>query len=238
MTKNKIAIAIALLLTLIAGLLVPYAQIANADYQNYAYITVAPDLVGVGQTVTVLFFQTIPCPTASEGFNPATNWNNYNVLITTPTGKTENFGPYTSDATGGAFFTYTPNEIGTYKLDFTFPGQTVVKGPKTFVFKPSSATTNFTVQEEPLSGYQTPPIPTDYWTRPIYGENRGWYVIGGNWLRSNYNNTGTFNPYTTAPNTAHIVWARNQYMGGVVGGDMGDRTYYQAPTYQSYWVPP
>jgi len=72
-------------------------------YDNYAYITATPNPAGKGQLVTVLFFLTIPTPTASAGFNEATNWKDFRVVITSPTGKASNFGPYTSDATGGAY---------------------------------------------------------------------------------------------------------------------------------------
>jgi hypothetical protein len=246
MKKEKIlAIIIAtILLSSTAISIGALSTVKSADYQNYAYITVEPNPVEVGQSVLADFFLTIPTPTGAAGFDPTRNWNNFKVTITSPSGKVENFGPFTSDATGGAFFSYTPNEVGQYKFDFSFPGQTVAGvnffgfpvGP--FTFGPASATTNLTVQQEPIVGYQTPALPTGYWTRPIYGENRGWDQIGGNWLNTHYNITGPFNPYTTAPNTAHIVWAKVQYMGGVVGGDFGDLNYYQAPTYQSYWGPP
>ena len=26
------------------------------------------------------------------------------------------------------------------------------------------------------------PLPTEYWTRPIYGENPYWYTVSSNWL--------------------------------------------------------
>ena len=54
---------------------------------------------------------------------------------------------------------------------------------------------------------------------------------------------GQYNPYTTSPSTAHIDWTINQYMGGVAGESqvnpgIADWNYYNAPTYQPYWVPP
>lgn len=225
--------------------LMAYLPMSKAtDYNSYGYITASPNPVGVEQTVTVIATLSIPPPTGRAGFDPQYNWNNLTVKITSPTGSVENFGPYTSDATGGAYFEYTPKEVGQYKLDFNFPGQTisgtnllgVPVGP--YTYGSMSATTNLTVQAEPIVGYQTPQLPTDYWTRPIYGENRGWYALGGNWLQTFYNSTGPFNPYTTATNTAHIVWTKQQYLGGVPGGESGDLNYYQAPTYQDYWVPP
>ncbi len=242
--KTSIAIAFVLALTIAASSLTFLPITSAADYENVAYITVEPNPVGVGQEVTAIFFLVMPSPIAQAGFDPAYNWANFTVKITSPSGKIENFGPYTSDATGGAYLSYTPNEVGEYKFDFNFPGQTlsglnyhgIPVGP--YTYGPESATTNLTVQENPVKSYETPALPTDYWTRSIYGENKNWYQISGNWLQSSYNSTGPFNPYTTAPNTAHIVWTKKQYMAGVVGGDYGDLTYYQGPIYQNYFVPP
>jgi outer membrane protein assembly factor BamB len=249
MLKKKIAaIAIAIFFVLSMVTVLSAVQPVNAlTYKTYAYITVEPNPVGVGQTVTVLFFLSEPAPTATAGFVAATNWDNFTVKVTSPGGQTESFGPYTSDATGGAYFTYVPTAVGNYKFDFNFPGQTI-KGYGIFgapvgpdYYGPSSATTNLTVQQQPIASYPIPPLPTSYWTEPVYGENRGWNEISGNWLAMEYNSTtiftGAFNPYTTAPTTAHIVWTKQQYLGGIVGGDI-DSDYYQGPTYQSYWVPP
>jgi outer membrane protein assembly factor BamB len=242
--KTMLSLTTILLLlgTISSAVILPEAN--AADYQNYAFITVSPNPVGVGEKVLAVFFLSVPPPTGVAGFGATTNFDNYTVKVTSPSGKVETFGPFTSDATGGAFMSYTPDQVGQYKFDFTWPGQTLSgvglfglpTGP--FTYSPASATTNLTVQQEPVPNYQTPPLPTDYWTRPIYAENRGWYQIAGNWLRNCYNATGPFNPYTTAPNTAHIVWMREQYLGGVVGGEYGDLNYYLAPTYQDYWAPP
>jgi hypothetical protein len=47
--------------------------------------------------------------------------------------------------------------------------------------------------------------------------------MAGNWLgnpirEGYYNISGNFNPYTTAPNTAHVVWTTQQEFGGITGG--------------------
>jgi outer membrane protein assembly factor BamB len=239
MSKNKTANAIALFLVLtVATTLIALPAVNALDISLFAYITATPDPVGVGQDVYVVFWLDRPSPTAVAGYDPTRNWANFTVKVTSPSGKTQNFGPYASDATGGAGLTFAPNEVGTYTLDFNFPGQTFGSN----YYKPASAATHLTVQEEPVKGYPTPPIPTEFWDRPIYGENKEWWEISGNWLMPGYNCTGafepgSFNPYTTAPNTAHVVWTRETHMGGIVGGDMKDRTFYMGPTYQYYWTP-
>jgi outer membrane protein assembly factor BamB/RES domain-containing protein len=243
-TKKKSGIAVTFLMLTIVSFTASIPMVYSADYESFAFINVSPNPVGVRQSVIVLFWLSKPTPTAQAGYHPEYNWNNYTVTITSPSGAVENFGPYTSDATGGAYFSYTPTEVGDYTFQFTFPGQTIegvgVRGQPVgpITFGPANASTILTVQEEQIVGYQTPPLPTDYWTRPVYGENRGWYQISGNWLSSYYNNTGAFNPYTTAPNTAHIVWTKQINFGGVVGGEYEDLNYYSGPTYQPYWNPP
>jgi len=81
-------------------------------------------------------------------------------------------------------------------------------------FQPSTSNIwTLTVQQEQISYPPVVPLPTNYWTRPIYGENNNWNTIAGNWLglaastfaaTGMYNATGNYNPYTTAPNSAHI----------------------------------
>ncbi len=91
-----------------------------------------------------------------------------------------------------------------------------------------------TVQEDLVYRWQGQPLPTDYWTRPIPNGNREWWVIGGqypfvgqgggpNWPvdTNTYASNYKFTPYVQAPNTAHVVWARQGALGGIVGGQYG-----------------
>jgi outer membrane protein assembly factor BamB len=41
-----------------------------------------------------------------------------------------------------------------------------------------------------------------------------------------------FNPYTEAPNTAHVVWTKPIAFGGLVGGEYGDIDYYTGLSYE------
>ena len=144
------------------------------------------------------------------------------VNITTPSGKTESQGPFTSDAVASAYFTYTPTEIGNYTFVMTFPGQVAIDGAHYTAATSPAAT--LIVQQEAVAAYSPAPLPTDYWARPIYGENREWAQIGGNWLGvtmlygSGASSDGAFNPYTAAPESAHIVWNKAISFGGIVGG--------------------
>jgi hypothetical protein len=98
-------------------------------------------------------------------------------------------------------------------------------------YLPSSARATLIVQEDPITLIYSPnPLPTDYWTRPISSMNREWASIGGPWLGLGptnfgatglYANTGNFNPYTQAPNSAHVMWTLPEAFGGQIGGEFG-----------------
>ncbi len=93
------------------------------------------------------------------------------------------------------------------------------------------------------------PLPTAYWSRPIESVNDLWSSISGNWLglaastmwiTGMYNATGNYNPYTTAPTTAHIMWTKPAAPGGLIGGEFGgtDTSNFNAPQqYQPKFQP-
>ncbi len=82
--------------------------------------------------------------------------------------------------------------------------------------------------------------------------NTGWYSLNGNWLgngmglriNSVYNASEDFNPYTTGPNTAHIMWTKPYAIGGLMGGNLGVAgtntytNYYSASQYEPKFAPP
>jgi len=43
--------------------------------------------------------------------------------------------------------------------------------------------------------------------------------------RSFGSGNAAFAPYTTAPDTAHILWTKPIMYGGIVGGEFGDQIY-------------
>jgi len=173
-------------------------------------------------------------------------WHGMEVEITKPDGTIQTLGPFDSDSVGGAWVQFTPDTIGTYTFDFTFPGQVIENEDPTpypglsyFIgvpyigdtYLPSSASATLTVVEEQIAiTYGAAPLPTGYWERPINSMNREWASIAGNWygLRSTsfgntgmYSHQGNYNPYTTAPNTAHVIWTRPIAFGGQIGGELG-----------------
>ena len=183
-------IALVLVLTF-AALPIVSAHDPPWEVPTYAYISVSPNPVGVDQTVFVVFWlDKIPPSSAGAGGD---RWRDFTVEVTTPSGSKETLGPYTSDPTGSGYDTYTPNEVGTYTFKFNFPGQVAsLTGPTGIsgsrspyigdIYLASSATTTITVQEDPIPSPPTYPLPTEYWTRPIEGQNTEWHKIASNWL--------------------------------------------------------
>ena len=90
---------------------------------TYAYVSVAPNPAGLGQTVTIGMWVQIPPPTAA-GTN-GDRWHGFNVTITDPDGLVKTLGPFTSDATGGTWTAFVPDKIGDYSFVVNYPGETM-----------------------------------------------------------------------------------------------------------------
>ena len=234
--KNRtMATMIALFLVLtIAVTLVALPAVNALDISTYAFIYVAPNPVGVGQNVEIFIWLNMPPPTASGPYGD--RWQNFNVVVTKPDGTNETRGPFTSDATGSQHITYMPDTIGNYTFVFSFPGQTIAATGN--YYTPSTSATMLTVQQQPITGVPETPLPTAYWTRPINAQNYLWYNTSGNWLGvggwpgGKYDASGTFNPYTTGPNSAHIMWTKPLAFGGLVGGPYDSTEYYEGLQYE------
>ncbi len=264
--KNRtIAILIATILTISMAasvMLVPNTSAHTPAWQipTYMFVSVAPDPIGVGQTVNVNFWCNAPPPTASAQYGD--RWTNLTVVITKPDGSTQKLGPFSSDATGGTVTTFTPEAVGNYTFQSFFGGEVLpglnnpVPGTisnNAFVndtFLPSSSSKFIlTVQQDPIPYESAAPLPTNYWTRPIYGENNAWYTIAGNWLGLSastfaatgmYSTMSNYNPYTTAPNTAHLLWTKPVAFGGIIGGEFGGSetgNYYSTSQYEPKFAP-
>ena len=251
--KNKTLFAAALILLLTFSGLLAIVPVASAHtppwtISTYAYISAEPNPVGVGQTAYVNFWID-KVPPASVG-NYGVHWHNMTITMTKPDGNTQIMGPFESDAVGGAWAQFTPDQVGTYKFVGNFPGQVaVLENPypyavpfltqltyaylnDTFLPSTSREVTVTVQQEQIITAYPTNPLPDGYWQRPINSMNRNWYSLGGNWLglaatqfglTGDYSsNDGNFNPYTTAPDSAHVLWTLPLAFGGQIGGQFGD----------------
>ncbi len=232
--KNK-NVTIATVIILVAAISMSMAMLPQANahtpiwtFDSYAYLTIQPDPVGVGQTVAVVMWIDGPLPGAT-----VTNdirRHDYKLTITDPTGQTEvkNY-PVVSDTTSVQYMQYTPSKTGEYTFKFEYPQQTYTwtGAYNNDIFRAASTTVKLTVQDALVpAAVDSYPLPTEYWTRPIEGENSYWYSVASNWLASpyiigagaGYGIPGAFQPDGSAPNSSHVMWTKPIQWGGVVGG--------------------
>ena len=247
--KSAYIIALVLMLTIaITPVAVPLTNAHDPRWKivSYAYIVPTPDPVGVGQRVSIVMWVDTPMPSAV-----VTNdirRHDYKLTITAPDGnkKVMNW-PVVTDTTSIQYTSWTPDMIGTYTLLFEYPEQTYTWSGayQNDVFTAASAQTTLTVQQEQLNAPTLSyPLPTEYWTRPIEGQNTDWWTISSNWLGIPYIRTGEtstggggyarFQPDGIGPNSPHVMWTKPIQDGGVVGGSNLGRegnTFYMGGSY-------
>jgi len=108
------------------------APSANAlEVPTFAMLNVAPNPVGVGQTVYINAFMTRPTPTAGMA-NSGDQYENITVTITAPDGTKQTIGPLRSDSTGGTWSSYVPKQTGSYTVQMIYPEGTLKGGGSVF----------------------------------------------------------------------------------------------------------
>jgi hypothetical protein len=219
---------------------IPAGATPTVSVDTIAYMSYRPNPVGINQPV--LFNLWIEPPTYYSRY-----LTGLTVTMTRPDGSIVKYGPidsYQGDTT--AWFEYVPDQVGTWKLKFDFPGNYWAAGtlPPGFgqtgpqyldsaYYKPSSTKElTLEVQQDMRASWPPSPLPTDYWTRPVSPEDREWTTILGDYPWNGYMNNPPadtnryasnykFTPYVQAPATAHIVWKRQGALSGLMGGDYG-----------------
>jgi len=242
--KTKIAI-IALILMLTVSATILALPIASAhdpawDIPAVAYAIVEPNPIGVNQEALIMFWPNFYPPTAVGAYGDRYTWT---VTVTTPSGNEVSLGPFTSDPIGGGWAQYTPTELGTYTIVANLVEHLITGLPTPpadprsteyigdTVLGTSSEPVHLTVQEDPIAAWEETPLPTEYWTRPINDMNRNWYTLAGNWLAGAAQNVGptTGFGYGLGPESAHIMWTRSMWTGGIMDerfGNIGYQTYH------------
>lgn len=217
--KSKIAVILVTILAFSMILQVSQTK-AQTTVPLYLYVSVAPNPVGIGQPVYISCFFTKPLPSRT--------YSGLSVTVTAPDGDVTTYDDLETDTTGGVGgLEYTPDVTGEYQVQSTYPGETY--SSSIILAAATSPIVTFVVQEEDIPGLAMTPLPTEYWSRPIYATNYEWgTVLGGNWWglgRPAFMQTGgydvsgnNFNPYCEAPNSAHIMWTKPFSFGGQVGG--------------------
>jgi hypothetical protein len=261
MQKDKttaIATTLILLFSIAASaMFIPNASAHTPSWEiaTFPHIYAATNPIGVGQEAYVYMWL---CPTyPDEAVTNDYRFHNYKLTITSPTGKvTEQNFPTCQDTTSNQGTRFTPDEVGVYTLTFDFPGQAVndySHAPNSNyindTFMAGSATTTLTVQNDPIQVIPYPPLPTEYWTRPIFGTNNAWWVITSNWLGSGMPGYAT----STGPNllcfsgqsvgslTSHVMWTKSiGQPGGVVGGELAvpGETFFEGTAYSQRYTNP
>ncbi|MCW4003766.1 MAG: PQQ-binding-like beta-propeller repeat protein [Candidatus Bathyarchaeota archaeon] len=240
---KSIAIFVAILLSASTAVSISMLPTASAHdppwtFPSYPFVVPAPDPIGVGQTGAIVMWVDYPMP-GSLVTNDYRR-HNYTLIITKPNGDVETkHWDVIYDTTGIQYWQYTPDQVGTYILKFNYGGQ-IFEWGGTYggdIYLPSSRTVNWTVQEEqvptPITSY---PLPTEYWTHPIEGQNTDWWLISSNWLGSPQI-VNRFQPYGSAPNSFHVMWSTPIQQGGIVGGMLGPseeepvKGYYMGGSY-------
>lgn len=235
---------------LILSLAVSMANIAPAaaaDIPTYTFLTINPDPIGVGQTLSVNFWLDKVTPNAATLFGD--RWTGLMLTITKPDGTMETKGPFTLDSVASGYTMYTPTVVGKYTFQISFPGQsiTVSATVQNNYLASKSGIVELNVQQQAVTYWQDIPLPTGYWTRPLNAELRGVSSIASYWLGTgatgphgprNYDSSGNYQPYGAAPNTAHVLWTREITFGGAVGGAHGDNVFYPGETYERKFQPP
>jgi hypothetical protein len=258
--KNRpIAISIAILLTISLTASIILTPTANAHtppytYKTYARLHIAPNPVGVGQSVIVV-------GSINWALPGSLYWNdirpkNVTFTFTKPDGHIETIHyDLAPDPGGSAFIEYTPDQVGTYYVrvdygDTVYDWNTANEPSLTNnattgdIFLGSSATNTLIVQNDPVGNQVTFPLPTEYWTRPIDGANTAWQTISSNWLSgasaggasiSTGVASGTrWQEDGSAPKSAHIMWTKPIELGGMVGGSsVPNAAFYSGMAYET-----
>lgn len=97
---------------------VPAGVTVNWTFHPVVYLSFTPNPVGVGQSILVNMWTTPP-PAADRYLQ------GFTVTITKPNNETDIVGPMNSYvADGTAWFEYVVDQVGTWKLKFSFPDNT------------------------------------------------------------------------------------------------------------------
>jgi hypothetical protein len=190
---------------------------------------------------------TVPSPSGRAG------WTGMKINVTDPDGISTILDMPYSDPVGANYINYTPTKVGTYQVQAIFPltdkVQTVTAlgqfgntyaGDHYIYSAATSPIATFVVVENAPSEWVESPITTDYWTRPISGASRQWYPLAGDWLGPSGSftaSTGNNWPigsagggitgyaYGDAPTSAHVLWTKPFYIGGIADERFNDSAY-------------
>jgi len=228
------------------------------------FAVISPNPVGVGQTASVVVFNPQVCPGAQ--YDNDIQYE-YTVTLTDPNGATQTLpssGTLKSDSTGSTFTSFTPDVVGEWTVTVKFheffyrwwydtrPANSgsqnrTLRDYYGTTFLESTNSYTLTVQQEPVEReFKTVPLPTEYWTRPIEGQNTQWWQVASNWLsgpkdRDNGGSGNQLQQDGTGPNSGHILWTKVTEDGGLVGGgnfSVAGEVFNAGHQYQTRFINP
>ncbi len=221
--RNKtIALALAAVLTLTAALITCLPIAAAQKTEVTAYLSFRPNPIGVNQELLINAWVT-PIPLMGPDLSLPPSRTNYMVYFTDPDGNIDTVGPLDSNSDGTIWFTYKPDQVGNWTIQFSWPGDEDFAACQT-------EKQPLTVQQDPIPSWPAAPLPTGSWTFPINPENREWSQIAGSWFGVGYNaSQPNYNPYSQAPSSSHILWKLPSPDGlsGLIGGEFGTAGWYE-----------
>jgi hypothetical protein len=243
----SVILTLAFVTAFVAALPITSAHTPAWQIPTYAFMSVTPNPVGVNQRIDIVMWISNVIPTASGAFGD--RWQGFKITITKPDGSTATLGPFTSDPISSGYTSYTPDQAGTYKFVFSYPGQVLTGLPTQNGLRPTNAYVNdtflasqsdpvyLTVQTQQIVPYQETALPVSYWTRPIYGANRMWFGVASSWLGGAAQRNGPTNNFGfgVGPGSAHILWTLPYYSGGLMDARYGSNDYYTGYSYEGYW---
>ena len=168
---------------------------ATRNFYSYVYVSTSAGPRGVGvseQMLLVAWTQKMP-PDTGEILGVVSSptgragWYGMQVKVWDPDNETTTVDMPYSDPVGANWVTYTPNKVGTYRVQAIFPrtdkelktsivsgGSTYVAGDHYIYSAAVSPIMTFEVSAEATQSWIESPLPNDYWTRPISGASRQW----------------------------------------------------------------
>ncbi len=171
----------------------PSGVTPDLTLETIAYLSFRPQTVGLGQAFLVNIWLQPP-------LHISRYHTRYAVTLTKPSGTEIVIAPidsYRGDTS--AWFEWIADEVGTWTIEFDFPGgyfpagnyttigrygsdDVVTNFEETVYYEPSSVGPfELEVQEEIVYSWPESDLPTDYWTRPVSPENREWWPILGDY---------------------------------------------------------
>ncbi len=223
----------------------PEGETASVYVNVSAHLSFRPNPVGVGQIFLVNIWTT---PAVYSGrYHPdykvtitKPSGESTEVLIDSYNADATAWFEWLADEVGD--WTIRFDFQGTYFPEGYYEGLGVFGGGPTWLesayYRPAtSGDWTLTVQEDIVYSWPEPGITDDYWTRPVQVEHRDWWSSLGNWPATGYDGTvdpnwnevypntsvywieqDKFAPWVEGPDSAHIVWRRQEGIAGIIGG--------------------